>query len=270
MYLLKIWLGLTVLLILRVSGYAAIIENVKADIDEHDRLVVNYDFNGSSTGVIYLSVSEDGNVSFDNPLSVSGDIGPGVEPGIGKRIIWDIFMDTPAIKTDRLVARVSIVPPEELASEPALKQKVTRSSKQFRPGKPSHRKLDRARLVLKSAVVPGWGQTTTGRKRGYIYMIGYATALGAAYLTSTYYEDEKKKYYNERDLHLQPDQTYSSRKYHEDEMMKHYDNMKLYHDVNLVAFITAGLIYGWNLIEVGTLDIGLSPNHAGLSVSYNF
>jgi len=260
----KIWLGLVVFLLLWISTYAATIENVKAEIDEHDRLVVTYDYNGSPAGAIHLSISQDGGESFDCPLSISGDVGPGVKPGSGRRIIWDIFMDSRVLQTDRLVARVSIVPPEELASVLVPKQKVTGPSRQLRPVKPSPRKLTRTKLMLQSVIVPGWGQVATGRKRGYLYMVGCATALGAAYFANTYYENEIKKYNIEQELYLRPYQIYSTRKSHEDAMMKHYDNMKLYRDVNFAAFIAAGLIYGWNLIEMGTVNLGGSSSRLSM------
>jgi hypothetical protein len=256
------------------------VQNVRATVDPDDRLVVNYDLTGSGAASIYLSVSEDGGENYDTPLAVSGDIGPGIAAGTGKRIVWDILADTPLLKSEKLVARVSTVAPDQLLALPLPKVKakpgpagkaspaddlIRRQARRPGPTGPS-----RLKLVAQSAVVPGWGQVKTGHKRGYLYLPVVAAGAAAAFWASGEYDDQKSKYYAALTAYKRTNQTPRQRAVHRDAMQKASDETDFFKMVNLAGTAAAAAVYGWNLIEMGTLDIGLSPSHAGLSVSVRF
>jgi hypothetical protein len=264
------------------STFAASVDNIRTALDEHDRLVVTYNLTGGEPSAIFLSVSEDGGQNYDTPLSVSGDVGPNIAPGSGKKIVWDILADTPKLQTDKLVARVSTIPPELVGQ--ALAPNVLEGGLSVRPkgglktrpprGEDIHRGMlppqSRLRLLTQSAIVPGWGQIATGRKRGYLYLLGTAAGLAAAYWTTAQYADQKDKYDAALAAYNRPRQTLRQRKDAYDKMDKAYNEMGSYQDQNMAALGVVGAIWAWNLIEIGTIDLGLSPAHAGLSLNFNF
>jgi len=264
------------------SAFAASVDNIRTALDEHDRLVVTYNLTGGEPSAIYLSVSEDGGQNYDTPLSVSGDVGPNIAPGSGKKIVWDILADTPKLQTEKLVARVSTIPPELVGQ--ALAPNVLEGGLSVRPkgglktrpprGEDIHRGMlppqSRLRLLTQSAVVPGWGQVSVHKKHGYAYLPAIAAGLGAAFWGQSLYDDQKSKYDDALTAYNAPGQTYRQRALHYDAMKKARDNMDFYRNVNLAGLAAAGIVYAWNLLEVSTIDLGLSPTHAGLSLSFKF
>ena len=70
-----------------------VVSNVKAKQREGSRLVdITYDVADpdSPTLTVYLKVSPDGGKTWKGPVElVSGDVGRGIVPGVGKRIEWD-------------------------------------------------------------------------------------------------------------------------------------------------------------------------------------
>ena len=84
-----------ILFALACSIFAAdpIVSNVQAKQREGSRLVdITYDVADpdSPTLTVYLKVSPDGGKTWKGPVElVSGDVGRGIVPGVGKRIEWD-------------------------------------------------------------------------------------------------------------------------------------------------------------------------------------
>ena len=91
------------------SGKVGISYNI-AD-DEKDRLSV------------MIEVSSDGGTTYLAPVSVenlSGDVGNGITPGKGKRIIWDAAKDQPDVNSASYRVRITAVEqPEGMVLVPA-------------------------------------------------------------------------------------------------------------------------------------------------------
>lgn len=63
---------------------------------EGSNIVIHYDLPGNpgDTYNIVVTCSENGGVTYGQPLrSLSGDAGPGIRPGQGKRITWSVVSD---------------------------------------------------------------------------------------------------------------------------------------------------------------------------------
>ena len=82
--------------------------------DEITRLVVDYDLSGEpdTSCSIGLCLSLDnGKTCPIEPRAVQGDVGDGVTPGPGKRIIWDVFKDELNLNSDEMVLEISVYRP---------------------------------------------------------------------------------------------------------------------------------------------------------------
>ena len=90
-----------ILFALVCSIFAAdpVVSNVQAKQREGSRLVdITYDVADpdSPTLTVYLKVSADGGVTWKGPVElVSGDVGRGIVPGGGKRLVWDAGKEMP-------------------------------------------------------------------------------------------------------------------------------------------------------------------------------
>lgn len=75
------------------------------------QVTITYDLLGaaaSGTFSVSLAISQDDGRTYGlTATAVSGDIGPGVAPGIEKRIVWDAAKDTENLQLDRLRFRVT-------------------------------------------------------------------------------------------------------------------------------------------------------------------
>ena len=75
------------------------VSNVQAKQREGSRLVdITYDVTDpdSPTLTAYLKVSADGGATWKGPVElVSGDVGHGIVPGSGKRLVWDAGKEMP-------------------------------------------------------------------------------------------------------------------------------------------------------------------------------
>ena len=76
-----------------------VVSNVQAKQREGSRMVdITYDVADpdSSTLTVYLKVSADGGATWKGPVElVSGDVGSGIVPGGGKRLVWDAGKEMP-------------------------------------------------------------------------------------------------------------------------------------------------------------------------------
>ncbi|HLG56881.1 MAG TPA: hypothetical protein VI485_16200 [Vicinamibacterales bacterium] len=102
-------------------------------VDKDGTIVVRYDLLGtgdpSDLFRISVLVSTDGGSSYSvTPRLVSGDVGPGVRSGAGKRIVWNVRDDVKRLQGDAVVFRItadlesspSFVDPPELRESPTV------------------------------------------------------------------------------------------------------------------------------------------------------
>ena len=84
---------------IQVLALDPVVSNVKAKQREGSRLVdITYDVADpdSPTLTVYLKVSADGGGTWKGPVElVSGDVGRGIVPGAGKRLVWDAGKEMP-------------------------------------------------------------------------------------------------------------------------------------------------------------------------------
>jgi hypothetical protein len=79
---------------------------------------INYDLRGpaAQTYNVGLEVSQDGGRTYVfKPKSLTGDIGPGVRPGTGRKIVWEAAKDTDSLQLNEYRFRVT-ASPEEVAT----------------------------------------------------------------------------------------------------------------------------------------------------------
>lgn len=86
----------------------AIVSNVAVAVRPGTKLVeVSYDLEGDPSSVA-LVVSRDGGATYSVPVVlVSGHVGDGVSPGMGRKIVWDAGTDWPDQWTSQLRVKVS-------------------------------------------------------------------------------------------------------------------------------------------------------------------
>ena len=96
-------------------------ENIRFDLAEGGVVRIFFDLtadNPQQTIEVTLLVSQDGGQTFElTAVSMSGDVGGAVPPGLGKRIVWESARDVERLDTDqlrfRIVVNVRTVPAEE-------------------------------------------------------------------------------------------------------------------------------------------------------------
>lgn len=104
--------GILLFLSAHLLAQKAGIENVEIQ-QVGNKIWANYDlFDPSGRSyLVNLYVSTDGGSNFSDPLlAVSNDVGYGVSPGEGKRIIWDVLEDRNDLKGDEIVFQVEAYP----------------------------------------------------------------------------------------------------------------------------------------------------------------
>ena len=157
---------------------------------ENEKLYINYHLDNSSNfyHVQIEVINSSGNKINANALN--GDIGSGINAGKNKSVIWDISQDN--IFLDETISVKLIVELTPL-------------------------KLNKGKLMLQSAILPGWGQTKLNRGKPYwiIGCAGVACLAGSyvynhqsansydKYINAISAEDNKKHY----DLAVQQDNT---------------------------------------------------------------
>ncbi len=88
--------GTAAALVWSFAGWAATVANLTVEETEAS-VVIRYDLESSGPASVRLVGSGDGGETYDlNVGSAEGDLGPEVEPGAGKRIVWRFEEDHPA------------------------------------------------------------------------------------------------------------------------------------------------------------------------------
>jgi hypothetical protein len=101
---------------------------------------VSYDLVASdpqTTFVVALEASQNGGKSYDlRPAAVTGDVGSGIRPGAGKKIVWEAAKDTDNLELAQFRFRVAVKPvasPQptvaEAASQPSTSQPPSQNQK---------------------------------------------------------------------------------------------------------------------------------------------
>ena len=95
---------------LPVAAIALEVTNVKATQRSGAKMVdITYDLktDSSNTVAIQVEISDDGGATFNvKAQTFSGDVGPSVAQGTGKRIVWDAGTDVPNVSGTRYLAKV--------------------------------------------------------------------------------------------------------------------------------------------------------------------
>ena len=122
--------GLPVLLLVSMLSTTAVAaaqqqasraENIRFELAEGGVVRIFFDLiadNPQQTVEVTVLVSQDGGQTFElTALSMSGDVGGAVAPGLGKRIVWESARDVERLDTDQL--RFQIVVDVRTVPEPA-------------------------------------------------------------------------------------------------------------------------------------------------------
>lgn len=108
-------------------------QNVRFEQREEGIVHILYDLSSSDPLAVFsvrVEASSDGGVTFGlRPQSAAGDVGNGVTPGVGKRIVWDAGKDIERVQFDRFRFRIVATggPLQVAAAEPvgAAKEPVS-------------------------------------------------------------------------------------------------------------------------------------------------
>jgi len=162
-----------------IAQSKARVENVDFNLEGED-LVITYDIVKSKTGEMF---DVDVNILTTsgkkiNAFALSGDIGPGVTGGEGKRIVWDLNKDNVYIDDE---ISVEVIINQDLAPPAGTPIK-------------SADKVSVGGALLKSLIFPGWGNRAVKGKGAYWLMglAGYG-AIGA----SIYFNSEADNTYQD-------------------------------------------------------------------------
>jgi formylglycine-generating enzyme required for sulfatase activity len=75
---------------------------------ESSKVIVNYDLEAASSYQINMLFSTDGGSHFEGPLqAVEGDVGPGISPGTGKQIIWNVLEERESLCSEGIVFKIA-------------------------------------------------------------------------------------------------------------------------------------------------------------------
>ena len=157
---------------LAISQSKARVENVDFFLED-ENLVINYDIEKSKSGETFIVsvnilTTAGKNISAN---ALTGDVGPGVYGGEGKRIVWDLNKDNIYIDDE-----ISV----EVFIEPEMASKSAKSSKPDKPAKA----VSVGGALLRSAVFPGWGNRYVKGGGAYWLMglLGYGAVGGSFYM----------------------------------------------------------------------------------------
>jgi len=111
----------------RQGNRAPVVSNAHAEQRSGTHLVdITYDVKDpdGDTMTVSVEVSNDGGKTFNVPAKTfSGDIGPGITSGVGKRIVWNAGTDAPNTSGSNYMATITAddgvmeTPPDEMISE---------------------------------------------------------------------------------------------------------------------------------------------------------
>jgi uncharacterized protein (TIGR02145 family) len=92
----RIELLLAILILIQTSSFAQKVENVRFE-QTGKQITIYYDLAGTTTGQLFdiqVFCSTDGGKTIGAPLKrLTGDAGPGIKGGTGKKIVWDVLAE---------------------------------------------------------------------------------------------------------------------------------------------------------------------------------
>ena len=154
-----------------ISQSKARVENVDFFL-EGESLVINYDIDKSKSGETFnvkvnILTTSGKNIS---AFALTGDVGPGVYGGEGKRIVWDLNKDNVYID-DEISVEVFIE--QEMAAKSAKPDKTAKA-------------VSVGGALLRSAIFPGWGNRYVKGGGAYWLMglVGYGAVGGSIYMNN--------------------------------------------------------------------------------------
>jgi len=110
-------IGLIALALTVGNNHSPYVLNVVAQQRAGTKLVdITYDVEDADGDILTISakVSDNGGLTFLPACSFSGDIGPGVSPGIGKSIVWDAGADIPGAFGTNFAVRITATDKAEI------------------------------------------------------------------------------------------------------------------------------------------------------------
>jgi len=147
------------------------VENVDFFL-ENENLVITYDIVKSKSGETFnvkvnIITTTGKNIS---AFALSGDVGPGVYGGSGKKIVWDLNKDNAYID-------------DEISVEVFIESELT--SNKAKPAETA-KAVSVGGALLRSAVFPGWGNRHIKGKGAYWLMglLGYGAVGGSIYMNN--------------------------------------------------------------------------------------
>jgi hypothetical protein len=200
------------------------VENVDFNL-ENENLIITYDIVKSKASQTFnVSVTITTTKGKKIPANaLSGDIGPGVHGGDGKKIIWDLNKDNVYID-DEIVVEVFIEP------ETATVQNKTKTGETVK-------RVSVGGALWRSLIFPGWGNHAA-KGRGAQWLLGVA---GYGCVGSAIYFNNKS--YNTYEDYLNSDD-YEERNSLYDDAEAYYNNQKIF-------MLTAATIWVADLIWTG-------------------
>ena len=209
------------------------VENVDFTL-EGENLVITYDIaksKASQTFNVSVSITTTNGKSIP-AHALSGDIGPGVHGGDGKKIIWDLNRDNVYID-DEIVVEVFIKPEAATAKN---KKGTGEAIKRVSVGG----------ALLRSLVVPGWGNHAAKGKgaQWLLGVVGYGCVGGAVYFNN-------KSYNTYEDYKVSDNVTERSQLY--DDAEQYYQNQKIF-------MMSAAVIWAADLIWTGLQTAHINKN----------
>jgi hypothetical protein len=172
-----------------------------------NKLLIQYDILNTKSSDLFIVWIEVADASGNkiNALSLTGDIGSYIKGGRNKKITWNYINDSIFIDEDLFVevkAEKVIQNEERITQEISetrenkKESEISEETKAVKSEKTSSMEISKGKMILTSAVLPGWGQTraSMGKPFWLIGAAGYGCIAGSVILNrsaSSAYDDYK-------------------------------------------------------------------------------
>jgi len=212
----------------RSSSQGVLISQPRLEVDGNN-LIIYYDLitkSSSEQFYVWVEIAKEDGEKFQN-LSFSGDIGANIKSGSNKKIIWAADRDSVYLNENIAV---------EVKAEKYIKS------------------FNRGSEVIKSALLPGWGQTNISKgKPWWIGGIAVYGTLAGGYIYHRKYLDSYELYKAEEDPGKRADL---------------YDQAQKQSNISSVLIYSAATAWALNLLWVALIpDTYLPLQHVNLSVN---
>ncbi len=108
-YLLLTVFNLLFLFVLSAYSSVPVIRNMQIQSESGNiKIIYDLDNYGGSSFQIFVTASIDGGRTYDvSPVSITGEVGENIEPGIGKEILWNASIDLPGVPLEDIKIRLN-------------------------------------------------------------------------------------------------------------------------------------------------------------------